>query len=105
MPTTMVKMRVPDDVLERIDAEAERRGITRTALLLDGWLKASISASAGVVRPAGATAPDASGTSAAGSVVRSFACPLHPNAGGVIGRLGFLCDECRSLRPIVWNTP
>jgi hypothetical protein len=80
----MVKMRVPDDALERIDNEASRRGITRTALLLEGWLKTST--------PAPVIVPESTATAAP-----AFSCPLHPGADGIIGKRGFFCDECRRL--------
>lgn len=38
METTQINIRVPDDVLERIDAQAGREGLTRTALLLRPWV-------------------------------------------------------------------
>lgn len=94
--TTMIKMRCPNDVLERIDAEAERRGITRTALLLGGWLAPTIPA------PAPRTvSPPASSANLETSVPtpKAFGCPVHPGARGSIGGQGrrFFCDDCRRL--------
>ncbi len=37
MESRTVNTRVPAEVLDRIDAEAKRRGLTRTALLLSAW--------------------------------------------------------------------
>jgi hypothetical protein len=92
--STMVKMRVPDDVLGRIDAEAERRGVTRTTLLLESWREREPSTAhlhtAAMARPLDITA---AGTA------RTIGCPVHPDAGGVIGPGGrFFCDECRKPR-------
>lgn len=35
----VVSLRIPDEVLKRIDAEADRDGLTRTGLLLRPWLR------------------------------------------------------------------
>ena len=38
LPMTTINLRVPDDILERINAEADLLGVTRTALLLRPFL-------------------------------------------------------------------
>lgn len=33
----MISMKVPDEVLKRIDGEAEKKGVSRTGLMLERW--------------------------------------------------------------------
>lgn len=91
--STMVKMRVPCDVLGRIDAEAKRRGITRTSLLLENWRGREPSTSCPNTAATEIPVETAAGTA------RLFGCPIHPGAAGIIGRgARFYCDECRKAR-------